>query len=96
MPGIRVAAQLSASGDRGLPERFPRLKDLFIEGGFGWIPSTTWRMDQAPSLRRFRGEVRILEAPAVRNYSATFLGFTTQPIDEPTMQSRGSVMIGRR
>ena len=41
-----MAAQLTSLVLEGVPERFPKLKVVFIEGGFGYIPSTTWRMDQ--------------------------------------------------
>ncbi|WLA67132.1 amidohydrolase family protein [Bradyrhizobium diazoefficiens] len=41
-----IAAQLASLVIEGVPERFPKLKIVFIEGGFGWIPSAVWRMDQ--------------------------------------------------
>ena len=41
-----MAAQLTSLVLEGVPERFPKLKIVFIEGGFGWIPSATWRMDR--------------------------------------------------
>jgi len=34
---------------------FPKLKIVFIEGGFAWIPSATWRMDR--HFEAFRSEV---------------------------------------
>ena len=64
----------------GVPERFPRLKIVFIEGGFGWISSTMWRMDQ--HFERFRGEVPHLKRRP-SEYVREHFWFTTQPIDEP-------------
>ena len=64
----------------GVPERFPRLKIVFIEGGFGWIPSTMWRMDQ--HFERFRDEVPHLKRRP-SEYVREHFWFTTQPIDEP-------------
>src|ERR1700709_748267 len=74
------AAQLSSLVIEGVPERFPRLKIVFIEGGFGWIPSTTWRMDQ--HFDRFRDEVPHLKRKP-SEYVREHFWFTTQTIDEP-------------
>jgi uncharacterized protein len=75
-----VAAQLSSLVIEGVPERFPRLKIVFIEGGLGWIPATTWRMDQ--HFDRFRDEVPHLKRRP-SEYVKEHFWFTTQPIDEP-------------
>jgi uncharacterized protein len=64
----------------GIPERFPKLKIVFIEGGFGWIPSTMWRMDR--QFDRFRSEVPHLKRRP-SEYVKEHFWFTTQPIDEP-------------
>src|SRR6201982_3656181 len=37
-----MAAMLTSLVLEGVPERFPRLKIVFIEGGFGWISCTVW------------------------------------------------------
>lgn len=66
-----IAAQLASLVIEGVPERFPKLKFVFIEGGFGWIPSAVWRMDQ--HLERFRSEVPHLKASR-RNMSASISG----------------------
>ena len=50
-----MAANLASLVIEGVPERFPKLKIVYIEGGFGWIPSAMWRMDQ--HFERFRSEV---------------------------------------
>jgi predicted TIM-barrel fold metal-dependent hydrolase len=75
-----VAAQLSSLVIEGVLERFPRLKIVFIEGGLGWIPATTWRMDQ--HFERFRDEVPHLKRRP-SEYVKQHFWFTTQPIDEP-------------
>jgi predicted TIM-barrel fold metal-dependent hydrolase len=75
-----VAAQLCSLVIEGVPEQFPRLKVVFIEGGMGWIPSTTWRMDQ--HFERFRSEVPHLKRRP-SEYVKQHFWFTTQPSDEP-------------
>ena len=60
----------------GVFEAFPRLKFLFVEGGFSWLPHVLWRMDkeykglrqQAPRLKRLpsdymRDHVRLCQQP---------------------------------
>jgi predicted TIM-barrel fold metal-dependent hydrolase len=75
-----VAAQLSSLVIEGVLERFPRLRIVFIEGGLGWIPAATWRMDQ--HFERFRDEVPHLKRRP-SEYVKQHFWFTTQPIDEP-------------
>lgn len=75
-----VAAQLTSLVIEGVPEHFPRLKIVFIEGGFGWVPATTWRMDQ--HFERFRDEVPHLKRKPSEYVRQNFW-FTTQPIEEP-------------
>ena len=61
-------------------QRFARLKIVFIEGGFGWVPAATWRMDK--HWQRFRDEVPHLTRPP-SEYVRDHFWFTTQPIEEP-------------
>ena len=75
-----VAAQLTSLVLEGVPERFPSLKFVFIEGGFGWVPSTTWRMDQ--QFEHFRDEVPHLKRRPSEYVRENFW-FTTQPSEEP-------------
>lgn len=64
----------------GVFERFPALKFVVVEGGFAWVPSLGWRMDQYWS--RLRDEVPHLKRPP-SEYLKQNVWFTTQPIDEP-------------
>ena len=75
-----MAAQLTSLVIEGVPERFPKLKIVFIEAGFGWIPSAMWRMDQ--HYERFWTEVPHLKRRP-SDYVRDHFWFTTQPIDEP-------------
>ena len=75
-----MAAQLTSLVLEGVPERFPKLKIVFIEGGFGWIPPATWRMDR--HFETFRSEVPHLKRKP-SEYVKEHFWFTTQPIDEP-------------
>ena len=75
-----MAAALTSLVIEGVFEQFPRLKIVFIEGGFGWIPSALWRMDQ--HFDRFRSEVPHLKRRP-SEYVREQFWFTTQPIDEP-------------
>ena len=66
-----MAAQLTSLVLEGIPERFPKLKIVFIEGGFGWIPSATWRMDRHFEALPQRGAAS--QAPAVGICEGAFL-----------------------
>jgi predicted TIM-barrel fold metal-dependent hydrolase/nitrite reductase/ring-hydroxylating ferredoxin subunit len=66
-----MAAQLTSLVLEGVPERFPNLKIVFIEGGFGWIPSATWRMDRHFESLPQRGAAS--QAPAVGICEGAFL-----------------------
>jgi predicted TIM-barrel fold metal-dependent hydrolase len=64
----------------GVFERFPDLRVVFIESGFGWLPSLSWRLDvhwkklkaENPALKRLPSE-----------YIREHIWVTTQPMEEP-------------
>jgi predicted TIM-barrel fold metal-dependent hydrolase len=64
----------------GVFEEFPSLKFVFVEGGFGWVPAWTWRLDK--QWARMRDEVPHLKRPP-SEYIRQNLWFTSQPVEEP-------------
>jgi predicted TIM-barrel fold metal-dependent hydrolase len=75
-----MQAQLTSLIIEGVPERFPTLKFVFIEGGFGWVPAVAWRLDK--HWPHFRDEVPHVRRPPSEYVRESFW-FTTQPIEEP-------------
>jgi predicted TIM-barrel fold metal-dependent hydrolase len=75
-----LQAQVISLVTEGVFERFPDLRMVMVEGGFGWLPPLMWRMDRA--VARFAEEVPHLErlpSETIREH----LFFTSQPIEEP-------------
>jgi uncharacterized protein len=64
----------------GVFEMFPDLKFIMIEGGFGWAPSCSWRMDK--HWARMRDEVPHLRMKP-SEYIRRQVWYATQPIEEP-------------
>jgi uncharacterized protein len=78
-PQIAIASVNSLVFE-GVFTRFPGLKLLAAEFGFGWLPHILWRMDQ--NWRQFRKEVPwITERPS--EIVLDRVRFTSQPIEEP-------------
>lgn len=64
----------------GVFERFPKLKMVMIEAGFGWAPSLAWRLDKV--WQRLRSEVPHVKRPP-SEYIREQVWWTTQPMEDP-------------
>jgi uncharacterized protein len=73
-------SQVTSMVLEGVFARFPKLRVVFIESGFGWLPSLAWRLDkhwktlkiENPALKRLPSE-----------YIRDHIWVTTQPMEEP-------------
>jgi predicted TIM-barrel fold metal-dependent hydrolase len=68
----------------GAFERFPGLRIVLIEAGFGWLPALGWRLDRVWA--RLRDEVPHLQRPPSA-YLREQLWLTTQPMEEPEIRA---------
>jgi len=74
----------------GVFERFPKLKVVFLESGWAWVPHLMWRMDSA--WRSFRTE-RPWVRKAPSEYIREHVRFATQPYpDAPKQEQIGQIM----
>jgi len=67
----------------GIPERFPRLKFIFIESGLAWIPFIMQRLDN-----EYR--MRTAEAPLLKKLPSEYIRdfyFSTQPMETTDMRA---------
>jgi predicted TIM-barrel fold metal-dependent hydrolase len=79
-PAQAMQANVISMVVEGVFERFPHLKVISVENGFGWLPSLTWRLDAA--WRLLKSEVPDLHhAPS--DYIREHVFVTTQPMEEP-------------
>jgi predicted TIM-barrel fold metal-dependent hydrolase len=74
-------AQLISYVYEGVFERFPTLRLVLIEGGFGWMGPLCWRMDRA--YKQLKDEVPHLKR-LPSEYVRDHVWLTTQPMEEPT------------
>ena len=72
--------QLTSLVFEGVFERFPRLRVVLIEGGFGWLLPLMWRLDRTWSMLRDELE-HVRRPPSETIRDRVYL--TTQPIEEP-------------
>ena len=66
----------------GLPERFPRLKLVWVESGLAWIPFAMQRLDHEFMMR-------VCEAPMLKRPPSEYIRemfFTTQPLEKTNMK----------
>ena len=77
---MSLSAMIASFIMEGVAERFPKLKMVIIEGGFGWVPSLGWRMDS--HWHALKSEVpHLRQKPS--EYLKSQFWFTTQPVEEP-------------
>ncbi|HVR30667.1 MAG TPA: amidohydrolase family protein [Thermoanaerobaculia bacterium] len=79
-PPQAVQANITSLVVEGVFDRFPCLRFVSVENGFGWLPALLWRLDAAWGL--LRAEVPHLERrPSEIVRERVWL--STQPIEEP-------------
>jgi predicted TIM-barrel fold metal-dependent hydrolase len=79
-PAQSMQANLISMVAEGVFERFPGLKVVSAENGFGWMPSLMWRLDNSWRLLKS-------EAPQLKHEPSYYLRehvyLCTQPVEEP-------------
>jgi predicted TIM-barrel fold metal-dependent hydrolase len=84
-PAQSVQANVVSMVMEGVFERFPGLRMLSVESGFGWAPSLAWRMDSAFEL--LGSEVQHLKR-LPSEYMADHVYMASQPVEEPHSRSQ--------
>lgn len=79
-PAQAMQGQIMSMVVEGVFERYPDLRLISLENGFGWISPLAWRLDRA--WERFRREVPHLRRPP-SEVIAEHVYLATQPIEEP-------------
>ena len=77
-------AQVASLVCEGVFEHFPELRIVIIEGGFAWMPSLAWRLDQ--SWKKLSAETPYLKK-APSEYIQEHFWLSTQPMEEPRQQA---------
>jgi uncharacterized protein len=73
-----IVRQVTSIVLEGVPERYPHLKFVFVEGGVTWIPWLMQRLDDDYTKRRY-------EAPLLKKLPSEYMKqfyFTTQPLEQ--------------
>jgi uncharacterized protein len=66
----------------GLPERFPKLKVVWVESGLAWVPFIMQRLDHEFMMR-------VCEAPMLKRLPSEYIRemyFTSQPLEKSNLQ----------
>jgi uncharacterized protein len=74
-----LAYQLTSIVIEGVPERFPKLKFVFMEGGITWIPWVMYRLDSEYLMRKSEAPL-LTKLPS--EYVKSFF-FSSQPLERP-------------
>jgi predicted TIM-barrel fold metal-dependent hydrolase len=72
----------------GLPERFPKLKVVWVESGLAWIPFLMQRLDH-------EFQMRACEAPLLKRLPSEYMKemyFTSQPLERTNLELLESTM----
>jgi predicted TIM-barrel fold metal-dependent hydrolase len=67
----------------GIPERFPKLKLVWIEGGLAWIPFLMQRLDNEYMMRS--SEAPLLKAPPSEYMRRMY--YSTQPMEDQNLKA---------
>ena len=72
----------------GLPERFPKMKHVWVESGLAWIPYLMQRLDHEYMMRS-------CEAPALKRLPSEYMRdmyYTTQPLERSNLKLTQATM----
>ena len=72
----------------GLPERFPKLKHVWVESGLAWVPYLMQRLDHEYLMRS-------CEAPALKRLPSDYMRemyYTTQPLERSNLKLTQATM----
>ena len=83
-------ANLTSLCFSGILEKFPTLKFMFVEYGFGWVLPLMWRINRTWDSLRY--DVPWVRRPP-QEYVSERVRFSTQPLDEPKDPSHLKALI---